>query len=219
MRKTKPRRSPRAPHAIARLASPPPHAMSESELREMIEEEVNKRISTNTATEMPGGVKLESAIYPGSSNLPASEMTARPFEPSDIEAALRRQPAQECPSRLTVEQTDKIFAANDIPPLPQSTPEESVRFSDSMREMVDGDLGITKAWAHDQKPVYVREVYYRDLRPKAPSPALWLADFGYALKWGSIFVVAALMLAGAFDIGETLSSAPAPAGITLNFRL
>src|ERR1700722_7978349 len=91
--------------------SPPPHAMSESELREMIEEEVIKRISTNTAIEMRGGGKLEPAVHPGTSNLPASEMTARPYEPSDIMAALMRQPAQETP-REPEEKANDILESN-----------------------------------------------------------------------------------------------------------
>jgi hypothetical protein len=67
-------------------------------------------------------------------------------------------------------------------------------------KMTDGDLGITKAWAHQAPPdtVYVTETRWRYIPPKS-SPSRWLADLGVALRWGAALIALAILLVVAFD--------------------
>jgi hypothetical protein len=199
--------SPRQPQALPI----PPRAMSEAELRQMMNEEISKRIQSPidrakplgsdaqtgaanepTVTRLPpatgsglsvgmgsagAAVTVEETptttikplpnAQPGSEKaiIPAviaeSSTTIKPragaFEPSGIEAALRRSPAfkEAPPSQAQIAEEAETNPA----PEPQKN---------AIPKMTDGDLGLpTEKLA---KPVIVREIHYRDIPAKTSSP-------------------------------------------------
>jgi hypothetical protein len=92
---------------------------------------------------------------------------------------------------MTPEKGERIMAANGIPP--------------PVAKMTDGDLWITKAWAHQKppRPFPVREIHYRSI-PAKPAHC-WLADLGKVLRWGTGLVAVALLLVLALDVGAAFS--------------
>jgi hypothetical protein len=120
---------------------------------------------------------------------------------------------------ISPEEADEILDDGNTASAPGPARDPEPRFTDAVPQMTDGDLGITKAWAHQapQKPVVIRDIVYRTIAAK-PSPVRWLADLGQVLRWGAALVALAFLLVTAWDYGSAREAPPQPSVVTFNLR-